>query len=203
MLSRAKRIVDPAAGAVFANSKLRRLVMLFATEPLSLTEASIRSNIELKRLHHHVQRLVRLGLLRVCAERQRAGRPIKLYRATSDAFFIEDEAMPRPFCDQLAQELRASLQREAVRSSRGILFTLGPNGEPYGCVIASGAKSPDAFEMWRILKLDADRVRSLKQDLEAVLQRYQRLPARGNVVLVHAGLAPRADGSGAVDHPAS
>jgi hypothetical protein len=200
-LSRATIIRDPSVGAVFANSKMRRLVMLFASAPMSVGEAALRTGTELKRLHHHVQKLVRLRLLEVAAVQPRAGRPIKLYRSTSDAFFVPEEVMPRPFGEGLALELREMLHAEASRSSQGLLWTIGPNGEPRGRVVSAEEVSPNAFELWRILRLAPGDIARLRDDLDAVLQKYQgQARSRAQVYLVHAAAAQRRDESGAPDN---
>ena len=180
---------------------MRRLVMLFAHEALSLSQASRRANIELKRLHHHVQRLVRLGLLEVATVQPRAGRAIKHYRATSKAFFVPEEIMPKPFAQEIALELRELLHAEAARTSRGLLWAVGPNGEPLGRVVSAEQVSPEAFELWRILRLEPGEVSDLRAELDAVLLRYQRsASSRGNMYLVHAAAARRRDDSGPADN---
>ena len=200
-LSRATIVRDPAVAAVFASSKMRRLVMLFAHEPMSLGHASQRTNIELKRLHHHVQRLVRFGLLEVAAVERRAGRPIKHYRATSQAFFVPEEIMPKPFAQEIALELRELLHADAARSSRGLLWAVGPGGEPLGRMVSTEQVSPEAFEQWRILKLQPGELAELRSDLDAVLLRYQRRPTSGgSIYLVHAAAARRRDDSGPADN---
>jgi hypothetical protein len=202
LLSRAEVIRDPAAGPVFASSRLRRMLMLFASEPLSLSEAAQRLKIDLKRLHYHVLRLVKLGLVEVSGERRRAGRAIKLYRATSEIFFVPEELLPKPFGDELSAELRACLGAEASKSSRGLLLYVGPKGEPVGRVVKQEVGTSEAFELWRILKLSIADAARLRSELEAVLQKFQA-PSQGasHVFLVHAAAARRRDQSGSVDNP--
>ena len=202
-LSRARTVADPAAAAVFASSRLRRLLMLFASGPLSLSEAAARGNLDLKRLHHHAGRLTRLGLLEVCGQRPRAGRPIKLYRAVSDAFFIPEELFPQPFGEELSDELRDCLAAQSARSSRGLLLTVGPNGEPLGRVIKTEEDSADAFEFWRVLRLSHDDVAKLRSEIEAVFRSFQaRSKGPSCVYLLHAAAARRKDESGPIDNPA-
>ena len=202
LLSRATIIRDPGAGTVFANSRLRRMLLLFAAGPLSLSEAAQLARIDLKRLHHHVQKLVKLGLLEVCGERRRAGRPIKLYRAASDTFFIPEELFPKPFGEELSAELRACLNTEASKSSRGLLLFIGPSGEPMGKVVNLDARPSEAFELWRVLRLSPADVAQLKTELETVLAKFQASRQVGShVYLVHAAAARRSDQSGSVDNP--
>jgi hypothetical protein len=202
VLSRARRVSDPAAAAAFANSKLRRLIMLFASGPLSLSEAAARSNYDLKRLHHHVGRLVRLGLLEVCGVRPRAGRPIKLYRSVSEAFFVPEELFPRPFGDELANELRETLAAESVKTSRGLLLSVGASGEPVGRVLKEPFEAAGSFEFWRVLRLSVADFAKLKSEIDGVLRRFEPTAAeRSHVYLVHAAAARRRDESGLVDNP--
>jgi hypothetical protein len=203
-LSRAKIITDQRAAAIFANSRLRRIVMVFATGELSLTEASERANIDLKRLHHHVVRLTGLGLLEVCGVRPRAGRPIKLYRASSEAFFIPEELFPHPFGQELTDELRECLAADATSQTRGLLLTVGPSGEPVGRVVKQRSSPGGAFEMWRILRLSNADLERLRGEIDAVLRRFESSsPGRSHVCLVHAAAARRKDESGPVDNPGS
>lgn len=201
-LSRATVIRDPALGPLFASSRYRRILMLFAREPLSVAEAAARFGFELKRLHHYVQRLARLRLLEVCEVRPRAGRAIKRYRASSTSYFVPEEVLPKPFAEELAMELRASLSTGAVRSSRGMLLTLGPRGEPVGRVIAAGDSPPEAFELWRVLRLSRAELAELRREMDTMLRRFERRSGTGgSVYLVHAAAARRPDQGGTIDNP--
>jgi hypothetical protein len=192
-LSRAMTVADPRQAAVFTNSKLRRLLMLFADGPLGIGEAAARSGIELKRLHHHVVRLHRLGLLRVAGVRRRAGRPIKLYETAAAEFFVSDEAAPAPFGERLARELRESLATDRSRSAAtGMLFSLGPGGEPVGRTVGERGASAQSGEMWQVLRLPPAEARILTEELREVLRRYEGRSAEAGVpYLVHAAVVRR------------
>lgn len=201
-LSRAEIIRDPAVAAAFANSRLRRLLMVFASEPLSLTEASARANFDLKRLHYHVGRLSKLGLIEICAVRARAGRPIKLYRAVRDTFFIPEELFSRPFGEELSAELREGLGADSSRAARGLLLTVGRDGEPVGRVVKRHDEPVESFELWRVLKLSSADIARLRSEIDAVLRRFQsNSSGRSQVYLIHAAAARRKDQSGPVDNP--
>jgi hypothetical protein len=193
MLSRAMTVADARQAAVFTNSRLRRLLMLFAAGPLSVGEAAARSGIELKRLHHHVVRLRRLGLLQVAGERRRAGRPVKLYVTPAPAFFVPDTAAPAPFGERLARELRESLAAERSRSSaEGMLFTLGPGGEPVARTVGEDRTGEGPGEMWQILRLRPADARTLTAELRELLRRYEGTRAEdGPAYLVHAAVVRR------------
>jgi len=194
-------VENPAAAAVFTNSRLRRILMLFAARELSLGEVARQANLDLKRLHYHAGRLVALGLLNVVGVRSRAGRPIKLYRAAATSFFISQDVLAMSSTEGLANELRELLAAEEQRSMEGILFSVGKEGEPAARLIPLATPSGRAFELWRILRLSAADFAELRADLDAVLSKYQqRLAAKGRVHLVHAAGVVRADESGAPDN---
>jgi len=202
-LSRAYVVSDPAAAVVFTNSRLRRLLMLFAGRQLSLGDAARIANVDLKRLHHHAGRLVRLGLLEVAAARPRAGRPIKLYRAAAESFFISQQLLPTSSTEGLADELRKLLTSEEQRSIDGILVGIGKEGEPSVRFVPRGEPVGRSFELWRILRLSPADFGELRSDLDAVLVKYQqRISHRGRVHLVHAAGVVRSDDSGVPDNKA-
>ena len=199
-LSRAFRVADPAAAAMFVDSQMRR-VALFVGRPRTPGEVAAASNIDLRRLHHHVQKLCRLGLLRVVGERKRAGRPIKLYRAAGDAFFIDAAAVPRPFGKGLAIELQASIALDHSQNVSGMLFTADADGRPTGRIVRREGVRTVAPEMWRILQLGADDAEALKAELQALFTRYeQRTDAEGKTYLVHAAVAMRGEQGGPTDN---
>lgn len=196
-------VSDPAAAAAFVNSRLRRTLMLFARHDLSLGEAARAANLDLKRLHHHAQRLVQLGLLKVSSIRPRAGRPIKMYRAAADAFFISQRHLPTSSTKGLSDELRHLLAEEENRSVDGILISIGHEGEPVVRLVPHGTPSGRSFELWRILRLSPADFAELREDLDAVLTKYQqRASPRGRIHLVHAAGAVRSDERGAPDNQA-
>ena len=204
LLSRAYIVDRLDAGAIFANSRMRRILMMFVREPLSLTDAAVVSNIELKRLHNYVQRLVRVGLLRIHSSRPRAGRPIKLYRAVGWAFFVSNQVLPKSSTDELANELRHLLGSDEARGSEGILVSLGDAMEPKIEFVLSDDRPRRGFELWRILRLKRDEFDQLRSELDAVFGRYQHAhDGRGDVYLVHAAGVIRPGHEGVVDNPMS
>ena len=190
------------AAEIFTDPQQRRLLLWFARRSRSVSEAAAALGMELKRTHYYVRRLQALGLLAVVEERPRAGRPVKLYRAVADSFFIRHEAAPRGFGDDLAGEVRESLARELLRSDGGMFFTANKEGAVRGRVVG-GPGPTDAVEMWRILRLRREEVAALQRDLKALLNRYQRQTSEsgGHVYLVHAAVARRLEPSGLVDNP--
>lgn len=200
-LNRALPVRDPAAAAMFVDSRTRRLIALFVGKPRSLSQVAMASNMDLKRLHHHAQKLCRLGLLRVVGEQKRAGRPIKLYQAASDIFFIDAVGVPRPFGEGLSIELQDAIARDHSDHVAGMLFTADADGRPAGRIIRREGVRTVAPEMWRILRLGAEDAEALKAEMQALLTKYERrTDVEGKVYVAHAAVALREEQDGPTDN---
>ena len=199
--SRVFRVADPRAASVFVDPRSRRILMGFVRTPRSVGEAATAFNMDLKSLHYHVRRLVDLGLLAEVGLRPRGGRPIKLYRAVAKAFFLSGEIAPKLFGDNLSRELRECFERRASRVESGIVFAASRRGSPRARLVAERAQTA-AAEMWRVLRLSESEAASLRQDLLTLLNRYHRSAggSGGDIFLVHAAFAHRADQTGLADN---
>jgi hypothetical protein len=200
-LSSQVTIRDPRAAMVFTHSPSRRILLQFAHTPRALAEVARELGMELKRLHHFVARLHRLGLVKVIEERKRSGRSIKLYQCSGESYFIPASAAPASFSRGLAKELRLAIERDTAVSVEGMVFSLDPDGRVCGRCVEKPGTSVSPMDSWRILTLAPAQVRQLKKELADVLDRFQgATAARGQVYLVHAGLARRPDHVGATDN---
>lgn len=176
--------------------------MGFVRAPLSVGEAAAAFNINLKSLHYHVRRLVNLGLLAEVGQRPRDGRPIKLYRTVARAFYISGELAQKLFGDQLSRELRQCLESRSSRTDTGIIFASSRGGSPRARTVVGERAPMTAIEMWRVLRLGKAEANSLRQDLLGLFNKYQRAAGTngGEIFLVHAAMARRADQSGSTDN---
>jgi hypothetical protein len=190
------------AAAVFTDPRLRRLLLWFIRHPASVSDAANAWDMDPRRAHYYVQRLERLGLLRVVEVKARAGRPIKLYRAAGDSFFIPSPAAPKGFGEDLAREVRHGLELEFARGEGGMLFTAAKNGSPRGRIVRAKGVPPRAREFWRVLTLRPQDVDALTRDINALFNRYQRgaATAGGQTYLVHAAYAQRLASDGVADN---
>jgi len=134
-------------------------------------------------------RFCRLGLLEVAEVRARAGRPIKLYRTTAEAFFLPHAAAPELVTERLARELRAGLMAAAAQPGKGMLFYADAQGAPR-MEAARGAAPSEALEMWRVMRLSPEDRAAFAAELDALIARFAQ-GDRGPAYLVHAALAPR------------
>lgn len=164
--------------------------MVFAFHrPRALADAARDGGFDLKRLHHHVLRFCRLGLLEVAEARARAGRPIKLYRTTAEAFFVPHAAAPELLTERLARELRASLRSAAAQPGKGLVFYADAHGVPR-MEGARGDTPPEAMETWRVLRLTPEDRAAFAAELDELIARFAQRGV-GQAYLVHAALAPQ------------
>jgi len=191
-LSSAFEVTEPKAAAALADPMLRRIVASFVRETRSVGEVSEATGINLKRLHHHVVRLCRLGLLTVAGERRRRGRAVKLYRSRAPAFLVPHEAAPELFSEGLARDLRRSLHADALRSGDGMLLSVDRHGTLQLRLVGKNPKYPSGAEMWSVLRLQAAEADALRRELRAVLERHAASASGlGKPYLVHAAVVER------------
>ncbi len=194
-------IQDARAAAVFTQSRLRRILLQFATRPRSIAEVAEELQIDIKQLHQIVVKFHRLGLVLITEERRRAGRAIRFYQAAAQSFFIPAAAVPEMFSRGLAKELREALTRNAASAVKGMVFSLDDAGRVKGQIVAKPGAAFVPLDSWRILRLSSSRAAQLNQELVSVLDRYQNeVETNGQVYLVHAGMARRIKHSGATDN---
>ena len=177
---------------------------MFAGRGRSISEAAKSSGADIRHLHHMVRKLCSVGLLEVVDVRRRPGRPIKLYRAVSDSFYIPLEVMPGAVSGGLNKEMAHCLAADSVNSVAGIVFTVDADGRPVGHWVDAYGEGPGPLDSWRILRLDPARFAELKAEILAVLDKFQAKPSKGGpVYLVHAAAARRIADTQSLDNSVS
>ncbi len=189
------RVENRRAARALSDPLRRRVVLLLIGQQRSAGELACVTGVELKRLHYHLSALEKLGLVVVAGRRARAGRPVKLYRAAADAFFVPAEAMAASPNDALAAELREAQARLADPSRAGILYHLGEGGaflmRP---VVSQGARQVPAADCWRVLQLSPVEAHRLAAELDACLKAAaERSQGATNAYLTHYAFAPQLD----------
>ena len=195
LLSSAIRVEDRKAAAAFSDPLRRRVVLLLVGREQSASELATATGVALKRLHYHLGALERLGLVAVAGRRARAGRPIKLYRAVADAFFVPAGAAAASPSEALAAELRQALARHADRSHDGMQYQLGEKGEFLMRPVENqrAGQVPTA-DHWRVLQLSPAEALRLAADLDACLKAaVERSQGATKTYLAHFAFAPRLD----------
>src|SRR5690606_25422015 len=96
-------VEDPAAASALLDPSTVRHLAPFIGSELSVTEAARLTGEKPNTVLKRVRRFVDLGLLEVTREKGRAGRPIKVYSAVADVFFV-------PFAVTEAESYEAALR---------------------------------------------------------------------------------------------
>jgi hypothetical protein len=187
----AHRVDDPDAAKLLVHDGYRAVLDAFVGRELSVAEAAEELRLDLDATLYRVRRLHRAGLLVHSGTRPRAGRPVKLYRAAHDAWFVPFEVLPYADLEETFLELHVAharmLARAAARALRdsawsGYRIERGEDGQLWmrggradGATIdsAGGAAGPaDAMVELRLAPDDAER---LNRELVALIERYVAL----------------------------
>jgi hypothetical protein len=183
-------IVDPRAAAVFAAPRQRRMLLSLVHEELSLTQLSRLTATPLNLLHHHIRKFMQLGLVRIARQQDRAGAPIKYYRATARAFFVPAEFIDAEPGVGLTWQLRDLLARSLARALRGVVYSHDGKAPRMRLVRDADARTTD-MELWANLQLSEADAATLADELRALLHRFEaRSRKTRRRYLVHAAIAP-------------
>jgi len=181
-------INDRDAAAAFGSARTRRILFALMAKEHSLSELAEATGSRLNLLHHHVGRLVRLGLVRMTGVRRRAGAPIKLYRASASAFFVPAELIGYPTEDMHAS-LRESLETSFAMACVGVEYRHDGTNAQFRLV-----RDPDftarSSEIWGEIELNQADAAALAEELRSLLKRYAGRQGGGRRFVFHAALAP-------------
>lgn len=201
-------VTDPAAASALLDPTTVRHLAPFLGSELSVTEAAAATGEKPNTVLKRVRRLVDLGLLEVTQVRERAGRPIRLYSAVADVFFVpfevtEAESLEAALAERerYAEEL---LRRNVVKTRMEALGNWGTRiyRDGRGRLQVQTAVTPDAnvtmldpaapavLSAWRdSLMLDYEDAKAMQREMFDLLARY--LDKEGSQrYVVHLALAP-------------
>lgn len=82
------RVHKTLQAAILDDQTLARFFYPFVGKEKTVSQAAAEIGCKLNAMHYRVRTFVEAGLLRVVREEKRAGRPVKVYRAVADAFFV-------------------------------------------------------------------------------------------------------------------
>lgn len=195
------------ADLLMAPVTLRQLEPFLGREA-TVTEAARASGERPNTVLKRVQRFRDLGLLYVVREEQRAGRAVKVYRTTAEAFFVPFEATSAESFETALAERDAYweelLRSNVVRARRQAFPSWGTRiyrddtgrmqiqmaVTPDRNTDPTAPESPPALSAWRDrVYLDFDDAKALQRELFELLLRYQRKGGAQRYI-VHVGLAP-------------
>ncbi len=202
-----------AAARALIDPKKRRYLEPFIGRERTASEVAKMLGIKLTAMLYQLEQLKALGLLQVTRQQARRGRPIKLYRATADKFFVPFEVTRAESLTTLLAELEADFQRYFVQNlawaglelAENWGFTIYRNEE--GSVVqdlvpregGSGNalplllrnSSPALWASSSFLKLDFGTAKALQRDIDKLLNGYRTKQVQGEqTYLVKFGLTP-------------
>jgi hypothetical protein len=132
----------PLQARLLSDATSRAYFLPFLGRTRSVSAAAREVGCALDAMHYRVRRFLAAGLLEVQGERPRAGRPIKLYRSVSDAFYIPFALTPY---SELEERILADVIREDERVVKGLARALRAGGVE-GRRLHRGADGQDMYE---------------------------------------------------------
>lgn len=184
------QINDRHAAAVFSVRRQRQILLALIPEPRSLTQLAKLTDTRLNLLHHHVGKLMRLGLVTVVREDARAGAPIKYYQAAAANFFVPSELMDEAPGRQAAGELRRLMDRALSQTFKGVMYFHDEQGPRMRPVMDPELRSKGT-ELWLDLRLSAEDANELVDELKALFHRFEgRSRPSERRLIVHGAIAP-------------
>lgn len=181
-------ITDPAAAAVFANPRQRRILLSLVQQERSLTELAGLTGAPLNLLHHHMRKLMSLGLVAITRRQARAGAPIKFYRATASRFFVPADFGSVGSGDPMSVRLRNALDRSLADTLSGVLYSHDDAG-PRMRLVRKAPSRATATELWLDLQLSDADAAALADEFKALLKRFEpRARHSGRRYIVHAAV---------------
>ena len=211
-------ITTTAAADFLSNPRTAALIKPFIAQDSTIKHAALILEISALRMFRAVKKMEALGLLCVTKIETRRGRPVKHYRASSDAYFVpyrvtgadsledflmaQDDRLRRVFVRSFAEYLRGVLNEQGsdpgriiYRDEYGNIATHSVGGldDPRGTTkpILQG-EDYTGWSNYSVLKLDLERSRALKSELVELFEKYRAHSGEREYV-VRLGMAPLKD----------
>jgi 3-methyladenine DNA glycosylase/8-oxoguanine DNA glycosylase len=199
-------IIDDTDQAAYL-TKLENLIYLepFLGQEMAVTDAANKASVKLHQMFYQVAKMQKIGLLRLTRSEQRAGKKVKLYRATHPGFFIP--LMVTPFenlsaffyaSSTIMLEQQCNAQAQTLlknRSERDYGFKITSDGEDLNFNLSNlepaipTAPDPKArlsehpmvmgFGRLRMSRKKAEALRNMLQELNETTEDNEGVRARG------------------------
>ena len=201
-------VLTREAAEALADPKTQRFMEPFMARERSVSQAAHELGIATNSLLYRVKKLTALDLLRVVRVEARAGRPIKIYRASSDSFFVpfvltRAETLEALFL-KLDDYMQGLFYKNAVRAlshaPMNLGFTFGRSAE--GVVktrLAAGSgelfdplkpETPAFLPYWSPeLWLDPADAKELVREMISLTRRYHGRSGKQRHIL-HLAISP-------------
>jgi hypothetical protein len=122
------RVKDPAQARIVADPLRSRFLHPFLGRDLSVSQAAAETGCAPNAMLYQVRRMLDIDLLRITETRQRAGRPIKIYRSTHDGYFVPTESMHYDDLRHRVSSQQQRLSEQVVDAYTAVLFRSGNSG---------------------------------------------------------------------------
>ena len=201
-------ITESEAAALLTDPQGQRFLAPFLAKESSVAEAAKQLGIPTNSLLYRVNQMARLGLIQVVREEARAGRPIKIYRSSADAFFVPFALTPAESLEALLTPTGSHWDRLFVRNATqmlsraypeiGIQIWRGetdelyakPASEPGRWLDFSSPEVPPMLAFWSAgLWLNEEQARSLQLEMVQLYQRYAQFKGKQRYI-THLAMAP-------------
>ncbi len=185
-----RTVTDARAGRLLSDPDWIRYLEPFLGRASGIAEAARAIGRPLDAVRYRVRRMHEAGLLEVVAERRRAGRPVRLYRAVADGFVVPFEATPFADLEERLTEAIAADGRRFARSAARALRAGGFEGRriyraPDGSVhqeaavddaaVAAAAVADPVESLSLEARLPRSAARRLLQEMIALARRAEEL----------------------------
>lgn len=197
---------DPEQARLLTDPLSLRFFEPFLAREQSASQAAAELGVRLDTLLYRLRVLQRAGLVRVVRSQKRAGRPVKIYRSSADAYFIPFGATPYAELEErireqlrthdevvvraLARTLRASGYegQRLYRDARGEVFRQSAKDKATYLDLADWASlqrhvrdraAPATERLAAQLALTDEEAKSLLLELYGLWRRYGHEPAAG------------------------
>ena len=138
---------DAEQAKLLSDPKSFHFLEPFIAQTKTVTAAAQEVGCNVDTMLYRVKTFVKVELLKVDHEERRAGRPIKHYRSSSDAYFIPFEVTPYAGLEERIREMRRDNERHMVPAMARLLREYGWEGQRI-------YRDPES-DVWREAALDA------------------------------------------------
>ena len=114
--------------AILSDTAAMRYFEPFLAWESSASAAAAKAGVRLDTLLYRVRRFLAAGLLRVVREERRAGRPIKVYRSSADAYFVPFAITPYADLAERLKEETGDFIAHSYAAMAGVLAAQGADG---------------------------------------------------------------------------
>lgn len=213
-----QQVTDPDAVKVFLSGRDLPVLSALMTAEWAVAPLAVTLNLPLNATHHRVRRLLRLGLVQQTRQEARRGRPIRHYRASSEAYLVPYHATPLGSLEELVgvyeHEFTARFLRAVVGAATPLVsderdiglrvfldggevaFDVTPTAGAFQSADLLRPDRPALLLNWGTLHLDPADAKALQRELSELHARYTARHGSGRYLL-RLGLTPDVPGDDA------